>query len=153
MIKIMFVCTGNICRSAMAHHYMQHKVKKLNIENMFLISSCGIYAMTGSSATINSQKAMEKYQVNLNTHRATNISDIDIENYNLVLCMTKSHKEYIISNFSKLNGQVYTLKEYVDIADNMKDINDPWECGMGVYINCAGEIVKNVDNLIDILRM
>ena len=45
MKKIMFVCTGNICRSAMAHHYMQKKLYDLKRENEIVVSSCGTNAM------------------------------------------------------------------------------------------------------------
>ena len=47
MKKIMFVCTGNICRSAMAHGYMQFCVNKLENKDKYMISSCGTYAVPG----------------------------------------------------------------------------------------------------------
>ena len=65
MIKVMFVCTGNVCRSPMAHYYMQKKVKDLGLENEFLISSCGTYAVTGEHATDNAIVSMKEYDVNL----------------------------------------------------------------------------------------
>ena len=92
MKKIMYICTGNICRSAMAHGYMQHIVNNSDEKNNYLISSCGIYAMTGDKSTNNAIQAMKEYNVDLENHRATNIRDIDIENYDLVLCMTTMHK-------------------------------------------------------------
>ena len=59
MKKIMFVCTGNICRSAMAHGYMQYKVNSGCDKDNFLISSCGTDAITGDKSTKNAILAME----------------------------------------------------------------------------------------------
>lgn len=149
MKKIMFVCTGNICRSAMAHGYMQYKINNEYDKNNFLISSCGTYAMTGDKSTNNAILAMKEYNVDLSNHRATNVRDIDIENYDLILCMTTQHKKNIIYLYPKLKEKVYTLKEYIDNNAEYKDIDDPWGFDINVYKNCAKEIVDNVDKLIE----
>lgn len=148
MKKIMFVCTGNICRSAMAHAYMQYKVNCGCNKDNFLISSCGTHAMTGDKSTKNAILAMKEYNVDLNNHRATNVRDIDIENYDIILCMTTSHKENIIYLYPKLKENVYTLKEYIDSSIEYKEIDDPWGFDINVYRNCAKEIVDNVEKLI-----
>ena len=56
MKSIMFVCTGNICRSPMAHFYTQKKVKDLLKSEEYLISSCGTYAIDGQESTKNAKK-------------------------------------------------------------------------------------------------
>lgn len=148
MKKIMFVCTGNICRSAMAHGYMQKKVNDDYNNNKYLISSCGTYAINGDKSTNNAILAMKEYDVDLNNHRATNINDIDIENYDLILCMTTGHKRNVQELYPKLKDKVYTLKEYVNNNIEYKDIDDPWGLNLSVYRTCAKEIVDNVDKLI-----
>ena len=85
MKKIIFVCTGNICRSPMAHHYAQKKLKELNKENDCLVDSCGTYASNGDSATNNAILAMQEYNVDLSIHRAKNIEICDIENYDIII--------------------------------------------------------------------
>ena len=57
MRGIMFVCTGNICRSAMAHHYCQKRVYDLKRENEIVVSSCGTSALNGDKST---QAAIKK---------------------------------------------------------------------------------------------
>lgn len=149
MKKIVFVCTGNICRSAIAHHYMQKKVKSLNKENDYLITSCGIYAVYGEKSTNNAIEAMKKYNVDMTNHRATPIEDSNILDVDLVICMTTNHKRDILAMYSNLKGKVFTLKEYVDPSIEYKDIDDPWGLSLNVYDSCAKEIVKYVDKLID----
>ncbi len=71
-MKIMFICTGNICRSAMAHWLFKKKLAQKNIQNVEVYSS-GIYAMQGDISTDEAIEVMEEYGVDLKKHRATNI--------------------------------------------------------------------------------
>lgn len=152
MIKIMFVCTGNICRSPMAHHYMQKRVKDLNIEDNFLISSCGVYACSGEKATQNAIFVMKEYDVDMENHRATNIADTNIEHYDYIITLTTRHKEQIRYFYPKLGDNIYTLREFVDDKEIYKNIDDPWGLNITVYKDCALEIVEKVDKLIEKLR-
>ncbi len=149
MKRIIFICTGNICRSPMAHYYMQSRIKELKKENEYLIDSCGTYASTGEKATNNAIRAIKEYNVDLTSHRAKNIRDVDIENYDLILCLTIAHKRAVLSMFPKLKGKVYTLKEYVQTDNKYIDIDDPWGLDIDVYKDCAKDIVQNVDKLLD----
>lgn len=152
MIKIMFVCTGNICRSPMAHHYMQKRVKDLKIEDNFLISSCGVYASTGEKATQNAIFVMKEYNVDMENHRATNIADTNIEDYDYIITLTTRHKEQIRYFYPKLGDNIFTLREFVDDKEIYKNIDDPWGLNITVYKDCALEIVEKVDKLIEKLR-
>lgn len=151
MISILFVCTGNICRSAMAHHYMQKRVKDLNIQDKYLIDSCGVYAATGDTSTSNAILAMKKYDVDLKKHRAKNICDVNLDDYNYILTMTQSHKDSINYVYPNLKNKVYTLKELVNNNENT-NISDPWGYDINTYNLCAKEIVEFVDKLIEKLE-
>lgn len=149
MIKIMFVCTGNVCRSAMAHGYMQYLVNKKQDKNNYLISSCGTHGITGEKATDYAKAAMMKYNVELSNHRAKNINDIDIESYDIIICMTSLQKACVKDLYPKISEKVYTLKEYIDEKIEYTDIDDPWGLSQMVYDTCAKEIVESVDKLYD----
>lgn len=58
-MKIMYVCTGNICRSAMAEYLTKQKLKELNQEEI-MIESCGTEAYTGEEATQNTIYVLQK---------------------------------------------------------------------------------------------
>ena len=104
----MFVCTGNTCRSAMAHHMLEKMIKeKDNVE----VYSCGIYADSGEPATYSAIDVMKEYGVDMNNHRATNIKETKIEQMDLILCATVSHKQIVLNMYPELTGKVYTLKE------------------------------------------
>ena len=113
MKKIIFVCTGNICRSAMAHHYMQKRMIDEKKENDYIIESAGLSAYTGDRATEFATLVMKKYGVNMENHRATYIEESDIKEADLVICMTQAHKRKILNRYPNLEEKVFTFKEFV----------------------------------------
>ncbi|MEG0872526.1 MAG: low molecular weight protein arginine phosphatase [Clostridia bacterium] len=149
MKKIMFVCTGNVCRSPMAHFYMKKRVEELGIENLFLIDSCGIFAITGAKSTANAVVAISEYGVDLKKGRAKNIKDIDIQDYDYIFCMTIHQRESIKYMYPSINKKIFTLKEFVLKDEKYLDIDDPWGYNLRVFKVCAKEIVKYVDLLLN----
>ena len=146
MKKIMFVCTGNICRSAMAEYLLKKKAeeKGKSIE----IHSCGTYAEDGDYSTYEAVDTLkEDYNIDLSKHRATNITKSDIQKSDLVLCATMNHKLFVTQMFPELEGRVFTIKEYAGEKDT--DISDPWGYGIMVYRKCAGELNYLLDKIID----
>jgi protein-tyrosine-phosphatase len=148
-MKIMFICTGNICRSAMAHWLMKKKLQEKNINNIEVYSS-GIYAMAGDGSTDEAIEVMEEYGVDLKQHRATVTSSSNIKEMDLILCMTASHRQTLIQMYPNLTNKIYTLKEYVGIDEI--DIKDPWGYGIVTYRYCAAEIDMCLDKLIQKLQ-
>lgn len=149
MVKIMFVCTGNICRSAMAHVMLENlaKEKKKDIE----VYSCGIYAENGAHSTRQAIDVMKyDYDIDLTKHRATNIRNSNIEEMDYILCATFTHKIMIIGMYPKLKEKVFTMKEFVsDGSSNDLDLKDPWGYDIEIYRSCAKEIYEIVNKIID----
>lgn len=152
VIKILFVCTGNICRSAMAHHYMQKRVKDLKIEDKYWIDSCGTYAVAGENATESNRKVMEKYGVDVTMHHATPMQEVDLESYDIILTFTKYHKQTVLQYKPQVKDKIFTLREYIHPTTLYQDIDDPWGFHITVYEACAKEIVEDVDQLIEKLE-
>ena len=154
MFKIMFICTGNICRSAMADWLMKKKVIENKLRNIE-IYSCGIYAAIGDTPTYEARDVMQEYDVDISKHRATNIRYSDIEKMDLILCATKSHKEAVIAMYPDLKEKTFTLKEYVNYNRQYHDsidIKDPWGYDIETYRSCAGEIDECLELLIKKLK-
>lgn len=150
-MNIMFICTGNICRSAMAQWLL---VKKLEGKNRtdIKVHSCGLYAQTGDLPTTEAVEVMKKYDVNLKMHKATNIRNADLSKMDIILCATNSHKISVLNIYPNLEGKVLTLKEYVGYNKEFHtkiDLEDPWGYGEDVYRFCASEINECLDLLLE----
>lgn len=149
-MKIMFICTGNICRSAMAHAFLKNKVKDKDIE----VYSCGTHAYDGDTVPYYTIEAMKDYDIDITNHRATNIKNSKIEKIDIILCATIEHKMITLEMYPNLKDKVYTMKEYVGLDEEGKDpnVNDPWGYDLFTYRKCATEINEITDRIVEKIR-
>lgn len=149
MKKIMFVCTGNTCRSPMAQAVARDIFKKrnMNIE----VESRGIAVYFPAPASEESMAAVKQYGLSLSEHIATGITQQDIDQYDLILTMTSQHKAYV-KKISPINveSKVFTLKEYV--KEDSLDITDPYGGSLCVYKSCLEELYIYINRLADLLQ-
>lgn len=145
-MKIMFICTGNICRSAMAHKMLEKKAKEENKD--IKVYSCGVFAENGDVPTYEGIDVMREYGIDLSNHRATNIRNSNIKDMDVILCATSSHKNNVISMYPELKEKVYTMKEYAGYDKNDIDIKDPWGYGIETYRMCAAEIENCINKYL-----
>lgn len=148
MISIVFVCSGNICRSPMAHYYMEKRLYELGIEDKYSITSCGTQAINGDRATNDAIYTISKYNVNLINHKAINVKNIHLENADYIICMTKMHYDFVVTKYPEVASRVGILKKMLLKEEEYVDIDDPWGFDLNTYLGCAKEIVVLVDKLI-----
>ncbi len=138
-MNILFVCTGNTCRSAMAAAIMNKIATENDLD--IRIESAGIFAQEGESASENAIDAMKKYGIDLSFHRTKTITAQLINQCDLILTMTQAHKQ-VLEPMAK--GKVFTLLEY---SGSEGDIQDPFGGDIDEYMETAQEIY---DALVDI---
>lgn len=154
-MKIMFICTGNICRSAMAEKLLKKKLKDNEIKNVE-VYSCGVYAYDGEVSTWEAKTVMmDEYAIDMSDHRATNIRNSKIKDMDLVLCATQKHKRDVFEMYPRLEGKVFTMKEYVNYDRKFHDkidIKDPWGYDIETYRSCVAEIDECLELLIQKIK-
>ena len=130
-MRIIFVCTGNTCRSPMAEGIL----KSLNKD--YEVLSRGLYVPEEISASFFSIKAMEDMDIDISKHKSKQLTVGEAEDCDLIITMTESHKNTIISAYSKFSDKTFTLSE---IAGEEGDIKDPYGMDEDAYRECAKQI-------------
>lgn len=146
-MKVMFICTGNTCRSPMAQGLLEKMAK--DREKQIEVYSCGTHAINGNTASSHAIEVMEKRGIDLTKHRATNIKDANIYNMDYIFCVTQNHKDYVLQLYPELKGKVYTIKEYLKNVDKNQDIKDPWGYDVHTYEEVAQELENCIESMID----
>lgn len=138
-VQVVFVCTGNTCRSPMAAVLFEALVQEEpTLRGEVRVVSAGLHASPGSGAASGAIKAVASMGLRLDNHRARRFDEA-LAKSELILTMTKEHKRDIVQHYPHAAGKVYTLKEYAGELDSL-DISDPFGQDDSVYHKTLKEI-------------
>lgn len=128
MLKVLFVCHGNICRSPMAEFVFQDMVKKLGREGEFIIDSAATSTEEiGSDIHRGTKAVLTKMNIPFNKRQARQITKADYEKYDYIICMDEAN----VRNLRRIIGDDRDKKVYklLSFADDSRDVADPWYTG------------------------
>ncbi|MFD1708733.1 low molecular weight protein arginine phosphatase [Siminovitchia sediminis] len=132
--KILFVCTGNTCRSPMAEAIFNH----LRSGEAFA-RSAGLYSVEGSKAAWNTLKVLEENKMELD-HRSKQLTEEDLDWASHVFAMTSAHKAMLMDQYPGAADKIFTLKEFVDGPHGSQDIADPFGGDIDTYRSAFKEL-------------
>jgi len=147
--QILFVCTGNTCRSSMAKAIFDNFTQKESIADL-KAESAGTAALDGMRASDRAIEVMKEMGIDLSSHRSKKINEQIVDESSLILTMTRMHKMQVLNEYPRSQGKVYTLKEFADAKEGLsKDIGDPFGQSVEVYRNCANEIKAALEKALN----
>ena len=142
MVRILFVCTGNTCRSPMAAALLQDRLKAWGVADQFTVSSAGIAAWTGQAASTSAVEVMAQQGISLKEHSARQIDNRQVYASDLILALTVSHKESLLCIAPGARNRIFTLGEY---AGKPGDVTDPMGRTREIYQACANQLTELIE--------
>lgn len=138
-MNILFVCTGNTCRSPMAEGLLRAKAEKEQKDIVTL--SAGLFTVPGGTVSPYAREAV-KDQVDISSHQTRPLSIALMEAADLVVGLASGHKNTLLRQFPAMKDKIVTLGE---LAGTGEDVQDPFGGTQEEYFECA----KQIEELID----
>ncbi|MBC9784531.1 low molecular weight protein arginine phosphatase [Heliobacterium chlorum] len=146
MFTLLFVCTGNTCRSPMAQVLAQKGIAQRGLKEQVKVASAGTMAWPGAPASAHAQKVMADRNLDLSEHASRPLDEALIREADLILTMTGSHRDMVLQAAPGNDGKVFSLREFIGTEG---DIADPFGRNEQAYACCAGEIEEAIEKALD----
>ncbi|MDR3541157.1 MAG: low molecular weight protein arginine phosphatase [Desulfosporosinus sp.] len=131
-LKLLFICTGNTCRSPMAEGLAREL-----FGDSVQVSSAGMEAWEGTEASLNALEVLKEQNVDLSQHRSRKIRADLLENADWIIPMTQAQEKLLLHIFPQYISKTRFLGDW---GEQKQDVRDPWGGSLEVYRQTAQEI-------------
>jgi len=146
MKTILFVCTGNVCRSPMAEGLFRHAVKA---RNDFQVLSAGVGAIEGQPPSAYAVQALRELGIDISQQRSRMLTADLVNQADYIFGMTHGHVDAINLLYPQAAEKTFLLREFDETLDVFeKDISDPIGGSYEVYLDCRDQIEQGIVSLL-----
>jgi RpiB/LacA/LacB family sugar-phosphate isomerase len=150
MKTILFICTGNVCRSPMAEALFRRAVRG---RGEFRVLSAGIGAMDGHAPTPHSVTAMRELGVDISAQRSRMLTADLVRQADFIFGMTHGHVDTIALLYPPAAEKTFLLREFDESLDPYeKDISDPIGSSYEIYVECRDQIEQGIASLLKFME-
>ena len=149
MIKVLFICHGNICRSTMAEMVLKHIVRERNISHLFYIDSAATSREEiGNGVHYGTRRKLAEVGIRCEDHRAVQVTKQDYDKYDYLIVMDTNN----IRNLNRIIGndpekKVYKLLDFTSCPGT--SIADPWYTGN--FDETYNDVVEGCEGFLNYL--
>jgi protein-tyrosine-phosphatase len=151
--NLLFVCTGNICRSPMAEGLFRRLLRERRLPDVVQVRSAGFIAVPGNPATHLAALVAKEYGVDLSQHRAQPLTSSLIREADLILVMEPGHRWELLHHHQEIASKVFLLRHFARSGNHHRAIADPYGLDLETYRSCFEEIRECVESLWEWLSM
>src|SRR5260221_5801942 len=149
MKTILFVCTGNICRSPMAEGLFRHAVKG---RNDFRVMSAGVGAVEGMPPSEHAVRALRELGIDISRQRSRMLTSELVQQADYIFGMTHSHVDAVTLLYPQAAEKTFLLREFDETLDDYEaDIGDPIGGSYEVYASCRDQIEQGIASMLTYL--
>ena len=135
-MRVLFVCTGNTCRSPMAAAAFNHLASRADLPHV--ARSAGLAAFEGAPATEEASLTVaERFGSGLEEHRAHRVTKADIEEADVVFAMTRSHRDALCRLFPEFSARIRSMLPDRDVTDPIGSGRDAYAFTMDVLTDAV----------------
>lgn len=150
MKHVIFVCTGNICRSPMAEGLLKHR---LGDSDDIQVSSAGIAASPGMPPSPNSVTAMKELGIDITDQTSSQLTPELVKSADYLFVMTFGHLDAILMMYPEAAEKTYLVRHFIEDETLLhRDISDPIGQPLRVYRHCRDEIASAMDSIVKFLK-
>ena len=141
--RVVFVCTGNICRSAMAEHLLRHWAKERGLA--LETASCGTAAESWYEVPAHARKLLASEGVPPFEHKPRLATRDALRGADLILVMTRAHYDHVVERFPEFTGRTKLLREHAGFGE--LDVDDPMGGSEEVFARCLAVLKESLEAL------
>src|SRR6185437_2747275 len=150
MKTILFICTGNICRSPMAEGIFRQASQG---RGNYRVGSAGLGAMEGQPPSAHAVDAVKELGIDIASQRSRMLTPSLVAQADYIFGMTHSHVDTVMLLYPQAAEKTFLLREFDDTLDPFeKDISDPIGGSYEIYMNCRDQIEQGIVSLLRFLE-
>lgn len=146
---VLFVCTGNVCRSPIAAALFNARAHRAGEEDLYVARSAGTWALEKQPASGYAITVMAERGLNITSHRGHTVTRADLAAAAVVIVMTRNHREALAVEFSELRAKLHLMSE---LKGRTYDISDPYGGRLDEYQYCAQELQDLIETGYDRIK-